>query len=94
MPRHFEMPALNSQPRDKGANELTTTARLPVKITYDMVDGQPVIRTVRLVCEQEEGMFVDAGALFADIGADKGQTIARDEVVRIQIAHQQGTLEC
>lgn len=89
MSRKYDMPTPNSQPRAMGANELTTTARLPVKITYDIVDGEPVIRTVRLFCEQDKEMFVDAGALFADIGVDKGQMIANDEVVRAQIIHQQ-----
>tara|TARA_B100001778_G_scaffold334952_2_gene349504 strand:- start:20574 stop:20852 length:279 start_codon:yes stop_codon:yes gene_type:complete len=83
-----------TQPRVKGSETITAQARVPMRLTYDMVDGRPVIKTVHLLDPADPGgeMFLDATGLLADISPDEGKTLLRDDVVRIQIAASEGTI--
>lgn len=94
MSRGFEMPSLKSQPRDKGAKTITANARVPMRLTYDMVDGRPVIRTAHVLnpADPDGEMFLDATGMLSDLSPDGGKTLLRDEIVRIQIAANEGTI--
>lgn len=84
----------NTQPRAKGSETITAQARVPMRLTYDMVDGRPVIRTVHLLDPTDPSgtAFLDATGFLSDISTDEGRTLLRDEIVRIQIAANEGTL--
>ena len=83
-----------STSRAKGAKTITAQARVPMRLTYDMVDGRPVIRTVHLLdpTDPTGTAFLDATGFLSDISTDEGKTLLRDEIVRIQIAANEGTL--